>query len=228
MFVRMAGVDDDRAAEIEVRGVTGGPPPRDHVPDVIEVGSTLAASQRRRLGVVGLVCVALVVGVIVGYLVGARPAQRKTSATVPTEEAPTPLSLVSAGAQPPTATRKRCAVQLGNQLQLGVELVNQSSLGTTLMRADVNLPLGGLRMTESAWSSCGQLAAVDDTDPHALPSGATAWLRMTFDVLTPCPGPLPVLFTVTYAQAGKVAAANVGGFSDLGDVSYTGCSASPG
>jgi len=51
---------------------------------------------------------------------------------------------------------------------------------------------------------------------------------MTFDVLVPCPGPLPVLFSVTYAQAGKVAVANVGGFSDLGDVSFTGCSASPG
>lgn len=95
------------------------------------------------------------------------------------------------------------------------------------MRADVNLPLGGLRVVESAWGSCGQFAAVDDADPHALPSGATAWLRMTFDVLTPCPGPLPVLFTVTYAQAGKVAVTNVGGFSDLGEVSYTGCSASP-
>ena len=228
MFVPMAGVDDDRAAEFEVHAVTGGPPPREHVPDVIEIGSARAASQRWRLGVVGLACVALVLGLIVGYLVGTQRAQRKTSATVPTVAAPTPLSLVSAGTQPPTATRNRCAVQLGNQLQLGVELVNQSSVGTTLMRADVDLPLNGLRMAESAWGSCGQLAAVDDTDPHALPSGATAWLRMTFDVLVPCPGPLPVLFTVTYAQAGKVAISNVGGFSDLGEVPYTGCSASPG
>jgi hypothetical protein len=224
----MASVDDDRAAEIEVRAVTDGPQPREHVPDVIGFGSALAASQRLRLGVVGLACVALVAGLIAGYLVGTQRAHQKTSATVPTQEEPTPLSLVSAGTQPPTATRNRCAVQLGNQLQLGVELVNQSSVGTTLMRADVNLPLGGLRMTESAWGSCGQLAAVDDTDPHALPSGATAWLRMTFDVLTPCPGPLPVLFAVTYAQAGKVAISNVGGFSDLGEVPYTGCPASPG
>lgn len=215
----MAGVDDDRAAEIEVRAGA--------VPDVIEIGSARAAGQRRRLGVVGLVCATLVVGLIVGYLVGTQRAQPKTSAAVPTGAAATPRSLVS-GAQPPTPTFKRCSVQLGDKLQLGVEVVNQSSVGTTLMRADVDLPLGGLRVAAFAWSSCGQLAAVDDTDPHALPSGATAWLRMTFDVLTPCPGPLPVLFTLTYAQAGNLAVTNVGGFNDLGDVPYTGCSASPG
>jgi hypothetical protein len=220
----MAGVDDDRAAEIEVRAGA--------VPDVIELGSARAAWQRPRLGVVGLVCVTLVAGLIVGYLVGTQRAQRKTTAAVPTGAAstgaaPTPRSLVS-GAQPPAPTLKRCSVQLGNQLQLGVEVVNQSSVGTTLMRADVDLPLGGLRVAAFAWTSCGQLPAVDDTDPHALPSGATAWLRMTFDVLTPCPGPLPVLFTVTYAQAGNLAVTNVGGFNDLGDVPYTGCSASPG
>jgi hypothetical protein len=224
----MPGVDDDRAAETEVRAVTGGSPPRDHVPDVIEIGAARAASQSRHLGLVGLVCMGLVVGLMVGYLFGTRRAHQKTSATMPTEVAPTPLSLISAGGQPPTATRNRCAIQLGNQLQLGVELVNQSSVGTTLMRADVNLPLGGLRVAAFAWGSCGQLAAVDDADPHALPPGATAWLRMTFDVLIPCPGPLPVLFTVTYTQAGKVAVADVGGFSDLGEVSYTRCSASPG
>lgn len=197
------------------------------MPDVIELGSAGAAWQRRRSGVVGLVCVALVLGLIVGYLLGTQRAQRKASAAVPTGATPTPRSLAS-GAQPPSPTFKRCSVQLGDKLQLGVELVNQSSVGTSLMRADVDLPLGGLRVDAVAWSSCGQLAAVDDADPHALPPGATAWLRMTFDVLMPCPAPLPVLFTVTYAQAGKVDVSNVGGFNDLGDVPYTGCSASPG
>ena len=228
MFVRMPGVDDGRAAEIEVGAVAGGPPPGGHVPDVSETGSARAASPRRRLGVVGVVCAALVVGLVVGYLVGTQRPQRKTSATVPSGVSPTPRSLVSAGTQPPTLTGKRCSVQVGDKLQLGVEVVNQSSVDTTLMRADVNLPLGGLRVAAVAWGSCGQLAPVDNADPHALPSGATTWLRMTFDVLVPCPGPIPVLFTVTYAQAGKVAVTDVGGFSDLGDVPYTGCSPSPG
>lgn len=113
-------------------------------------------------------------------------------------------------------------------MQLGVEVVNLSTVGATLLRADVDLPMGGLRVTAVAWGSCGQLPAVDGADPYPLASGATTWLRMTFDVLVPCPQPMPVLFIINYAQAGKVAVSNVGGFNDLGEVSYTGCSASPG
>ena len=224
----MAGVDDDRAAEIEVHAVAGGTPPRDHVPDVIEIGSTRSALRRHRLGVAGLVCATLVVGLILGYLLGTQRAQQKTSAILPTGVSATPRLLVPAGTQPPTPTGKRCSVQLGNQLELGVEVVNQSSVGTTLMQAGVNLPMGGLRVAAVAWGTCGQLAPVDDADPDPLPPGATAWLRMTFDVLVSCPQPLPVSFTITYAQAGGLAVSDVGGFDDLGQVPYTGCSAHPG
>src|SRR5215468_6169667 len=135
----MADIDGDRAAEIEVHAVAGGTPPRDHVPDVIEVGSGRSALRRHRLGVAGLVCVTLVVGLILGYLLGTRRAQQKPSATLPTGVSATPRLLVPAGTQPPTATGvsatprllvsagtqpptptgKRCSAQLGNQLQLG-------------------------------------------------------------------------------------------------------------
>jgi hypothetical protein len=46
---------------------------------------------------------------------------------------------------------------------------------------------------------------------------------MTLDVLTPCPAPLPVQVNVEYARGGTNAVAFLGGFSDLGDVPYTGC-----
>src|SRR5262249_35047497 len=108
----------------------------------------------------------------------------------------------------------RCSVQLGDQLQLGVEVVNLSTVGTTLLRADVSLPLGGLRVAAVAWGSCGQLSAVRGANPYPLPSGATAWLTMTFDVLIPCPGPLPVLFNVTYVRAGQAAVSDLSGFND--------------
>jgi hypothetical protein len=179
------------------------------------------------LGVVGLISVALVVGAIAGYVLGTQRAEQKTGTTVPAGGAPTPRLLVSAGAQPPTGTGNRCSVQLGDKLQLGVEIINMSTAGATLLRASVDLPLGGLRVTATAWGSCGQLSAIDGANPYPLPSGATTWLRMTFDVLTPCPGPLPVLFNLSYSQAGKVAVSHLGGFDDLGDVPYTRCSASP-
>jgi hypothetical protein len=46
---------------------------------------------------------------------------------------------------------------------------------------------------------------------------------MTFDVLTKCPAPLPVQVNLVYARGGTDAVAFLGGFSDLGDVPYTGC-----
>jgi hypothetical protein len=226
----MTGTGDDRPTDLQVHAATDGSQAPDPRTDVLELGSSRAPwSGWRRLSIVGLISLALVVGAAGGYLFGTQRTDRKTVTTGPTvvAPAPTPRALVSAGAQPPTATGNRCSVQLGDQLQLGIEIVNLSTMGVTLLRADVDLPLHGLRATATAWGSCGQLSALDGADPYPLPSGTTAWLRMTFDVLTSCPGPLPVLFSVNYAEANAVNVANLGGFNDLGDVPYTRCSAGP-
>ncbi|GIH21358.1 hypothetical protein Raf01_95300 [Rugosimonospora africana] len=63
--------------------------------------------------------------------------------------------------------------------------------------------------------------------PDTLPAGAATWLTVTFSVLTPCPLEQSVRFQVNYSQAGKLADADLGGFSNLGEVPYTRCSASP-
>jgi hypothetical protein len=225
---RMAG-DDDRLIDLDVRAVGSGERPGDPGLDAIEMGSPGTPWRRwRRLRVAGLVCVALIVGAALGYYIGTLGAEPKTGPTEPSGAAPTARLLVPGGGQPPTATGNRCSVQLGSALQLGLEIVNQSAAGTTLLGAQVGLPLNGLRLTAIAWGSCGQLSVIDGASPYPLPPGATTWLRMTFDVLTPCPAPLPVQINLRYAQAQTVAVAFVGGFSDLGDVAYSGCSASPG
>ena len=92
----------------------------------------------------------------------------------------------------------------------------------------MSLPIGGLRLTATAWGTCGQLSAVDAASAYPLPSGTTTWLRMTFDVLVPCPGPFPVLVSLRYRQAGTEAVSDVGGFADLGDVAWSGCTNGPG
>ena len=84
--------------------------------------------------------------------------------------------------------------------------------------------MDGLRVTGVGWGSCGQLGAITTGNPYPLPPGATTWLTMTLDVLTPCPAPFPVQVSLTYSRAGTDAVAYLGGFSDLGDVPYTGCS----
>ncbi|MDT5028974.1 MAG: hypothetical protein QOE61_5400, partial [Micromonosporaceae bacterium] len=93
-----------------------------------------------------------------------------------------------------------------------------SATGATLHQVQAVLPLRGLRPTASAWGSCGQLSPVPSTRDYSLPAGATAWLTITFDVLIPCPGSLPVLFTLNYTQSGRAGIADLRGFPDLGDV----------
>jgi hypothetical protein len=212
--------------EFEVRAIDGSGT-GDPAPDVIELGSRQAPWQQwRRPGTVWLAGVALIAGAAAGYLIGTQRAEHAAGAVA--GQAPTSQLLVSAGEQPPTATDKRCSVQLGDQLQLGVEIVNLSATGVTLTRANVELPLGGLRVARTAWGACGQLSATAGTYPYLLPPGATIWLSATFDVLTTCPGPLPVQFSVEYAEAGANSTADLGGFDDLGGIPSTGCAASPG
>lgn len=100
--------------------------------------------------------------------------------------------------------------------------MNQSASAVTLGRIRPLLPLGGLRATASSWGTCGAVPEAG-AFPPSLGSGATDWLTVTFDVLVRCPAPLPVQFEVTYLQSGRVAAARFDGFSDLGQVPYSGC-----
>ena len=222
----MKGIDADGPTRPEVSAITNGSQSRENEMDVIETGPRkppLPWSQKR--GIAGLVAAALVVGAIAGYLTGTRHAETQARTAGPGPHASTTGSVVPLDAQPVTRTGNRCSAQLGDRLQLGVEIVNQSATTATLRRVETVLPLNGLRATASAWGSCGQLS-VDAATSHSLPPGATTWLTSTFDVLVPCPAPIPVLFTLTYTQAGHTAISDLGGFADLGNVPYTRCAAS--
>jgi hypothetical protein len=178
--------------------------------DVIESGPP----PPHRIGI-GFALVLIVAAALVGYLYGSR--HRAATATPVT---PSP-SAAPADAEPLAATRNRCSVQLKDRLQLGIEMINQSPTTMTLRQAKAVLPLRGLRPTATTWGSCGQLPPAAKGSDYPLPAGATTWLTITFDVLVPCPGPLPVLFTVDYTQSGVLATADLPGFNDLGDVPYT-------
>jgi hypothetical protein len=192
--------------------------------DTIETGSPAGSwlsSLRVRVGL--LVAVALIVGGLGGFYVG-RGSPESAPPRHPTQ--PTAQILVSGNGQPPTATGNRCSAQLGDTLQLGLEIVNSSTSNVILQHADVTVPLAGLLLTQTVWGTCGQVGGAVAANFYLLAPGATVWLRMTFDVLTKCPAPLPVQVNLVYARGGANAVTFLGGFSDLGDVPYTGC-ASP-
>jgi hypothetical protein len=138
-----------------------------------------------------------------------------------------------------------CSVQHGRNLQVGVEVINVSGTPVTLGQVRTILPLGGLRPVSQQWAPCGaivragyaagsgtitfigpstgELEPGNGADAAVLPPYGAAWLSVTFRVLVACPGPLPVLFSVSYQESGRTGTAQLPGFPDLGQVPYTGC-----
>ena len=118
-------------------------------------------------------------------------------------------------------------MQIGRELQVGLEITNLSSAAVRLRRVEVVLPLGGLKVTTQAWGPCGQLAATGEASgrilPPALGRGISSWFTVTFQVLVRCPQSLPVQFTLDYDQQGRPAAIRLPGFPDLGQIPYSGC-----
>jgi hypothetical protein len=117
-----------------------------------------------------------------------------------------------------------CSTRSGRQLQLGVQVTNESPTPITLGKIRTVLPLGGLRVISEQWAPCGAMGAVQV--PDSLAPGDSTWFSITVQVLVACPEPLPVQFTVGYTSPGGTASVKLPGFPDLSQVSYPGCTGS--
>ncbi len=212
MQARDADQPDPRPVNPEMTGVPGRLGQGNT--DVIESGSDGLLRLPRGIAA-GIALALIVAAAMTGYLFGNRD-----RATTAPPGAPS-SSTTPVVAQPIAETSKRCSAQLKDRLQLGIEVVNQSATAMTLRQVQAVLPLRGLRATATTWGSCGQLPPTASGADHPLPAGATTWLTITFDVLVPCPGPIPVLFTVHYTQGSDPGSADLPGFRDLGSVPYT-------
>ena len=198
--------------------------------DLVEQGEpprTLSLSGRPSRGVVVLIVAGVLAGLGAGYAAGDRHGasrgtsapQRPVASATPTAA---PVALVPELVQGPGG----CSVQTGRELQLGVQVTNESSAAVTLRRVEAVLPLGGLKAVSQQWAPCGALPTGPYSPANSLPVGASAWFTVTFKVLLRCPGPLPVQFSVDYDMQGQPVHASLPGFSDLTRVPYTGCAAS--
>jgi hypothetical protein len=174
---------------------------------------------------VGL-AVGLVAGLAVGYTAGNREASRSAGPPRPAASSASPGSSLAgqalvAGGPALTQAIGTCAAQNGRDLQLGVQVTNQSTANLTLSLVHPVLPLGGLTWISQQWAPCGTLPT--GQDPAVLTPGASTWFSVTFQVLVRCPGPLPVQFMVSYMVNGQQVSTSLPGFPDLGQVPYTGC-----
>ena len=166
-----------------------------------------------------LLAVGLIIGLAAGYATGYRQAPRNASA--PPTPSPGPASTAFADGLALTQDTGTCSVQSGRELQLGVQVTNQSAGPIGLGTFRTVLPLSGLKVVSQKWAPCGAIGAVQA--PDTLGPGESTWLSVTVQVLVACPAPIPVQFVVGYTYAGEAATVDLPGFPDLGQVPYTGC-----
>jgi hypothetical protein len=175
---------------------------------------------------------ALIVGVAAGYAAGDRQARGTAALPQPTVTAsPSASAAASANggsfslASSPALTQGTgaCSVQAGHELQLGVQVTNQSTTAITLQQAKAVLPLPGLKQVTWQWATCGAIPAGLAEDYDVLLPGQSTWLSATLEVQVRCPSPVPVQFSVGYLAQGKSATASLPGFPDLSQVPYSGC-----
>jgi hypothetical protein len=165
---------------------------------------------------------ALVLGLVAGFVTGrasahhAHPAAAKPGSTP--VSTPLPLNVT-----PVIFTGNSCGVQRGMNLQLGIEILNQSGKAVTLGKVRPTFPLGGLRMITSGLGTCGEIPFAGPFTKPVLGPGMTGWVTATVSVKVRCPQPLPVGFMVRYAQSGKSSVAALNGFPDLSQVAYRNC-----
>lgn len=185
-----------------------------------------------------LAVVALVVGLGVGLGVGYTAGQHHAAAGTPAAAASggSPSAAAVAGTGGPTLAQSGnvCSFQRGTMLQLGIQVVNDSTTPLTLFQVRPVLPMGALRVTAIGWGPCGQLPTGPwiEGDPQAagldqfLPAQASGWFTITVKVLVSCPKAVPVQFAVAYGQHGKINTVMMAGFNDLANIGYSGCPAS--
>jgi hypothetical protein len=171
------------------------------------------------LGVAGLVA-----GLIAGYAVG------QAGKSTPPRSLPSPAALsgppLFGNGTPLGFDGSRCSMQVGQDLQLGVEVTNDAPELLTIVRVDALLPIGGLKELSWALGPCGQLPAAPPL-AQGLATGYSTWFTVTFHVLVSCPGPLPVQFAVRCdlrdPTDSRGALVTVAAFPDLSQVAYSGC-----
>lgn len=165
---------------------------------------------------------ALVIGLVAGFVGGRVSAHhghpaRATPARTPVRT-PVPFNVV-----PVVYTGDSCGVQRGLDLQLGIEIMNQSKKAVRLGKILPTFPLGGLHLVASGLGTCGEIPVASPFTRTVLGPGRTSWITATVSVAVRCPQPLPVGFMVKYAQSGRSSATVLDGFPDLSQVAYRNC-----
>ena len=180
---------------------------------VIDMGQQPIDSRRQLPWRVLAAVVLVVVAGVAGYVIGDHHGAAMTSARplVSPTRVVEPLSTVS-------VTGRQCAVEVGHQLQLGIEITNDTRHTVSLKAIDVDVPFPGLSVRAKQFGTCGVVGG--NTGPQPLAPGNSTWISATFDNHLPCRvSSSEITFRADYDD-GLTA---TGGFSNLPDVAFAGC-----
>lgn len=172
---------------------------------------------------VAIALTTLAIGLLIGFFGGRLTAHQAGRPPQSRSPVSTPLIVPQLATTAIAFTGARCAVQIDNHLQLGIEIINQTPRPVTLGTIRPEFPLGGLRVISSGVGTCGALPAATIPSPGSLSPDATEWINTTVAVRLACPEPLPVWFRISYTSAGKAGTTLLAAFPDLGPVSYRHC-----
>ena len=188
-----------------------------------------------------MAAVTLAAGLAVGYAVGHGQGQGTVAApgkpSAPAGQAPEGAGSQTIVAVAPsgsinffglalTQNPGTCSVQVGRNLELGIQVTNRSG-ETVLLESVKAVPLasGMLKVLSWRWDPCGFDNDGIVPDKVALGPGATTWVTAVVQPLIACPAPAPLQFQVTYSVNSQQSTFNLPGFPDLSAVHYSGCPA---
>jgi hypothetical protein len=173
------------------------------------------------LGVTGLLA-----GLAAGYAASAWNARKSAPPGPLPSAAPASVLPLGVGGSPLGFYGSRCSLQVGHDLELGLEVTNDAPALLTVLGIKAVLPMSGLKPLSWAWGPCGELPGTSPPD-QSLATGKSSWFTVTFQVLVSCPAALPVQFNFQFdlrsSQESRGALASVPAFPDLGQVPYSGC-----
>jgi hypothetical protein len=169
---------------------------------------------------------AVAVGLVAGYVAGDRhvltPPGKSAGSAAPS--APASAATIPPGNSSPVSQgRTGCSTQTGHELQLGVQLTNESAAPVVLKTARFAVAVGGLKQVTWQWAPCGALPGGPGQAEEILPAGESVWLTGTFAVQVRCPAASSVQLTVGFITQGQAATVALAGFPDLSQVAYSGC-----
>jgi hypothetical protein len=172
---------------------------------------------RRRLA--AAVAALILAAALVGFAIGrsGRPAPAGTGRT-------TSLPVVSIAPNGVIGgTGRRCALRMGRQMQLGVEVENLGPATVQLVRLDVIVPSAELREISVGVGACAQLGPGEPVVGSTIGTLGTLWLSTVLTATVACPAASAVQFRLTYMQAGQRPSTKIFAFADLGQVPYDSC-----